>query len=268
MDKQAIINDYSKSEDKLLISKLLDKMNLCKTKNRIEYLDFLDIYQQTLLQKIIRQEKITNVIFTGGIEEAERKLVVFYPEKLSYLIETNMDKVIPIKCIRIQLPKEMEGQYTHRQYLGGLMKLGIKRETIGDILVFKDGADILILEDIEKFLLANLASLTRFSKARIEVIPLKEVRKKEINTKKINIIVPSLRLDAVTAEILRTSRGKAEDLLKEGRIFINYECIQKGTKQVKENDIITVRGKGKFKLGKQEGITKNGRVKLVIYQYI
>ncbi len=268
MDKQLILNKYSKPEDKLLISKMLDKMKLAQTKNSTQYLDFLDLYEQNLLQKIIKQEKIENNLFHGGIEEAERKILLFYPDKLSELVKQRPQNILPVKAIRINLPKEMYGKYSHRDYLGGLIKLGIKREKIGDILVFEDGADILILEEIENFLMNNLSSLTRFSKSTIEVIKLENIREKQINKKEIRVIVPSLRIDVVIAEAIRTSRGKSEELLQEGRIFLNYEQITKPTKQIKEKDILTVRGKGKFEIGRVEGTTRNGRIKIVVNQFV
>lgn len=162
----------------------------------------------------------------------------------------------------------MYGKYNHRNYLGGLIKLGIKREKIGDILVFENGADILVLEEIEKFLLANIGTLTRFNKSKVESIDLKDIREKKIDKQELNVIVPSLRIDAVISDILKTSRGKVDELLKDGRVFLNYEEIYKSTKQVKENDILTIRGKGKFEIGAIEGITKNKRIRIKIYKFI
>ena len=267
MNKQLILNKYSKPEDKLLISKMLDKAENSISKNKIQYTDFLDLYQQQLLSKILKQEKIENYKITGGIESSERNIILFYPEKLKTIVNDSK-KILPIICIRIKLPKEMYNKYNHRDYLGGLLKLGIKREKIGDILVFEDGADILILEEISKFITNNINALTRFGKSNIEVIELQDIREKKINTKEIQIIIPSLRIDAVVAELAKTSRGKAEELLEQGRIFLNYEEIQKTTKQIKENDILTIRGKGKFIIGKQEGTTKNGRIKIAVQQFV
>ena len=268
MDKQLILNKYSKPEDKLLISKMLDKMKLVQIRNSIQYLDFLDLYSQNILYKIIKQEEVKSYVFSGAIEEAERKILLFYPEKLSELIQKDCKRILPIKAIRIKLPKEMYQQYKHRDYLGGLIKLGIKREKIGDILVFEDGADIIVLDEIGKFLLNNLSSLTRFSKSEIKEIALEDIREKKVNKKEIKTIVPSLRIDAVISEILKTSRGKAEEFLQAGRVFLNYEQITKGTKQIKEKDILTIRGKGKFEIGNIVGQTRNGRIKIKVYQFI
>ena len=268
MDKQLILSKYSKPEDKLLISKMLDKIELSKSKNKIENTDFLDMYQKYLLEKILKQEKMNNYIISGGTEDTERNIIVFYPEKLKEVVNKNYKKILPIICIRINLPKEMYGKYSHRDYLGGLMKLGIKREKIGDIFVFKDGVDLLILDEISKFLLNNISSLTRFGKSKIEKISIEDIRTKEINKEEINVIVSSMRLDCIVSELLKTSRGKAEDIIKEQRVFVNFENVDKLTKQIKENDLITIRGKGRFEISKIEGITRNNRVKLIVNKFV
>ena len=268
MDKQLILSKYSKREDKLLISKMLDKIELSKSKNKIENTDFLDMYQKHLLEKILKQEKVENYIISGGADSAERNTIIFYPEKLKIVAETNYKKILPIVCIRINLPKEMYGKYFHRDYLGGLMKLGIKREKVGDIFVFYDGADILILDEISKFLLNNISSLTRFSKSKIEKISLENIRKKEINKEEVKIISSSMRLDCIISELLKTSRGKAEEVIKEQRVFVNFENVDKLTKQIKENDLITIRGKGRFEIARIEGTTRNDRIKLIINKYV
>ena len=114
MDKRLILNKYSKPEEKLLISKMIDKIDLTTNKNKIQNTDFLDIYQSHLLEKILKQEKVKNYIINGGISDSERNIIVFFPEKLSEIVNTNTSKILPIKCIRIKLPKEMYGKYTHR----------------------------------------------------------------------------------------------------------------------------------------------------------
>ena len=268
MDKQLILSKYSKPEDKLLISKMLDKIELSKSKNKIENTDFLDMYQKHLLEKILKQEKADKYIISGGSEDTERNIIVFYPDKLKVVAEANYKKILPIVCIRIILAKEMQGKYSHRDYLGGLMKLGIKREKIGDIFVFEDGADIIILDEISKFLLNNISSLTRFSKSKIEIVSIDDIREKKIKKEELKIIVPSMRLDAIVSELLRTSRGKAEEIINEQRVFVNFENVDKLTRQIKEKDLITIRGKGRFEIVEIEGTTRNDRIKLIANKYV
>ena len=202
-------------------------------------------------------------MFYGGFEEAERVIAVFYPEKLEELIQ-NIDFNKYIKAIRITLPNENKGKYTHQNYLGALMKLGVNREKIVDILVDENGADVIIKEDILKFLVINLPELTRFQKSKIEEIRLEELRKAIIKKEKIMITVSSMRVDNIVAELAKCSRNKTNELLEQERVFVNYEVIIKATKQIKEDDKITIRGKGRFKINKKVGTTKKDRIILEV----
>ena len=258
MDRN-ILSKYKKEDEKLILSKVMDKINFCETRNRIQVTDFLDLGQKQLICNFLNSQKVNNYIFYGGFEEAERVLVVFYPEKLEELIQ-NISFNEYIKVIRITLPNENKGKYTHQNYLGALMKLGLKREKIGDILVDENGADIIIKEDILKFLVTNLPQLTRFQKAKIEEIKLEELRKAIIKKEKITITVSSMRIDNIVAELAKCSRNKANELLEQERVFVNYEVITKPTKQIKEEDKITIRGKGRFEIKQIVGNTRKGRI--------
>ncbi len=268
MDKQNILKKYNNPEDKLLISKLLDQEELSRKNNKITSTDFLNLNEEYILKNILKANNIDNYIISGGANDAERKTILFYPEKLTQVANENPISLLDISVIRICIPKELEGMYTHKDYLGALIKIGIAREKIGDIIVSNDGADILIKNEITNFALSNLKSLTRFSKAEIFKIDLKDIRTITKNLLKIKIIVPSMRLDAVVSELARTSRNKANELLNLGKVFVNFENITKGTKQVKEKDIITIRNRGRFVLEKIEGQTKSGRNILLVNKYI
>lgn len=246
-------------ENKLLISKITDKIRFCETKNKIQTTDFLDQMEQKVVENFLKSQKITNYFYTGGFEEAERKILITYPEKLADII-TNINLNEYLNVIRITLPNEIQGEYSHRNYLGGLMKLGITREKIGDILVDSSGADILIMPEMLKFLLNNIPSLIRFSKSKIEQIDLEKLRKPEVQTQIIKITVSSMRLDNIVAELARCSRVKANEFLEQERVLVNYEIVQKSSKEIKENDIITIRGKGRFVVKEIIGNTKKGRI--------
>lgn len=259
MDKN-ILEKYKNYEDKILLSKILDKSKFCLEKNKIETTDFLDLAQKQLVIKFLNLQKITNYIFYGGFEDAERTMLVFYPVKIENIIKENkFDFNTMISVIRISLPNELNGTYEHRNYLGALIKLGIKREKIGDIIVNNDGADIIIHPEIEKFVLANLTQLTRFSKSNIDKIKLKDIRKVDTQKEKMTIIVSSMRLDNIVSELAKCSRNKANEFINGERTFINFEVYTKNSKEVKENDIITIRGKGRFKIVKIIGNTKKGK---------
>ncbi len=136
MQKQEILKKYSTKEDKLLISKLLDKIGERDRANKIVTTDFLNMHEKSICQEALKIEKINNYLFAGGFNNAERSILVFFPDKFEEeYIKSQLQNWIAI--MRIELPKYCE-EYTHREYLGGIMKLGVKREKIGDILVFEN----------------------------------------------------------------------------------------------------------------------------------
>lgn len=262
-----ILNDYREKDDKILLSQILDKIEMVEKKNKIEYTDFLDLSQIELVQKFINRIKIENYMSYGGFEQAERKMFVIYPEKFnSTVVEKNLSNIVQI--IRIELPDEMRGKYTHRDYLGAVIKLGIERKKVGDIIVDSNGADIIIDKDVSKFLVENLGSLTRFSKSTITVQNIEDLRPVEIRKEEFEIIVSSLRLDNVISELARCSRNKALDIINTERVFVNFECETKKTKQIKPGDMVTIRGKGRFFIKEIVGQTRSGRIVIKIEKFV
>lgn len=266
MNKKEIIEGKTK-EEQILISKMLDKMEEAKQKNKLTNTDFLDEYKMTICIEILKKIKFDKYILYGGYEEAERKIIIFYPKKFKFIIEEG--KYTNKMCaIRIILPNELYNNYTHKNYLGMLMKLGIVREKIGDILVREDGADIIILPEISKYLITNLQGLTRLKKSKIQEIEINEIKKVETKTKEYNIIVSALRLDNVIAELAKVSRTQSKELIEKERIFINFKNEIKSTKLVNEGDLITIRGKGRFKISEIIGNTQKGKYVLKIEKYV
>ena len=267
MDKQKILSDYKKQEDKILLAQIIDKIEFSKQREKLEYTDFLDMYQISLVKSFMKKIDFENYILYGGFENAERNVLIIYPEKYNIsMIEKNYSKII--KVIRILLSDEEKGKYSHRNYLGGIIKLGMKREKVGDILVSDDGADILVKEETAETLKQELGTLTRFENARFELIKLEDLREQEIKVEELNIIVPSLRLDNFVSDLAKTSRNKAVQIIDSERVFINGQNETKASKQVKPGDVITIRGKGRFVVKEFGGNTRSGRTVVKIEKYV
>ena len=220
MNKQELLRDYKKQDDKVCLSKVLDKIEFLNTHQKIEYTDFLDMYQISLVENFLKKIRFENYQLFGGYEDSERKILILYPEKYNdKMIEKNYSKIL--KVVRLQLQQEEYGKYSHRNYLGGIVKLGLKREKVGDILVSEDGADIIVMEDFANILKNELPALTRFENAKITIEEIFNIRKKEIKVEEVSIIVPSLRLDNIVSDLVRTSRSKAVQIINQERVFIN-----------------------------------------------
>lgn len=266
-----------KLDEKLMIAKLTDKIKICKTNNKIVNTEFLNIYKRELLQKELNKLKEKNYLFFGGFEDSEYKILIIYPEKFkeefnlytnncnSQIAENAINNII--KAIRIKLPKELIGKYEHRDYLSAVMKFGLIRERMGDIIVHEDGAYIIVLKENAEYLKNSLKELIRFRKAAIEIIDINKIELKPIEFKEIKISISSNRLDNFVSEICKISRNQTDELLKNERVYINSKVETKSSKEVKLGDILVIRGRGKFKVGENLGTNKRGKIVVSILKY-
>ena len=250
---------------RLLEAKILDQYKFANSKNKITNTDFLSSSDKNMAEKFLHEKSIQNYVFFGGNgDDSERNILLFYPEKFDEeMVAKNYNKIV--SAIRVTLPKNLH--YEHRIYLSGIMKLGVKREKIGDILVREDGADIIVLNEIADFLKNNLCELTRFKSAKFTRIDIDQVERKEKEFKDLSVIVSSMRLDNFVAEFARCSRSKAAEIINEQRVFVNDYLETKFSKKINTKDVITVRGKGKFIVGEMAHKTRADKFVVNIKKY-
>lgn len=252
------------SKNELTIAKIEDKIKFCKSKNKITHTDFFTEPEIIKIEKYLKLTKNKNYFITGIKEDADRKMFFFYPDKLNEkLAKSNISSILNI--LRISLPKNQFTCFEHRDYLSAIMKFGIVREKFGDIIVYNEGADIIVQKENAKYFLENLKLLTRFKKANIEIIDISNIHESSNNFEEISIIVNSMRIDNFISEICHCSRNKAEEILFNEKVMLNYETVTKNSKAVNINDIITIRGFGKFKVKEHLKNTKNNKfvIKLI-----
>lgn len=250
-------------ENDLLIAKVLDKKKICNSKNKITYTDFLNEKEQRVIEKNV---KLENAFFYGVNENADRKILVFYPEKLTEeLVRKSLKSVL--SGIRIILKNDQIGNYEHKNYLSALIKIGIDRGKIGDILVDDYGADIIAFDMNKEFIIQSLSELTRFRKANIDIIPIDDIKQKIDRFEESTIIVSSMRIDNIVAELAGCSRTNADEYINSEKVFVNYETALKGSKTIFEGDIVTIRGKGKFRIDGLVRNTRNNRFVIKVNKY-
>ena len=263
MNRQDILSKMTNDEDRILASRLFDKIEFCTKRNSVQYTEFLDMRQRQLLEKILHDIKYSNYIAYGGFKTAERTVLIFYPTKLEEIFaENRFDFNTIFTVINITLPNELKGMYSYRTYLSGI------REKIGDILSNKDGASIIVLKESVEYVISGLKELTRFGKSEFKELRLEDLKIEEPKTITTDVIIPSMRIDSLVSEMIRTSRAKAAEIIKEERVFVNHELVVKCSKEVKENDIVTIRGKGRFRVGAILNSTRKGNLVVQIEKYI
>lgn len=251
-------------EKQIFISKIIDKIKFCRNKNTIEYTDFLDINKKSIALEVLKKEKFNNYIINDGEHEFDRDIIIMYPDKLDVkIVKEYYSKIVSF--IKIENTKQLE--YEHRVYLSGMMKLGIKREKFGDIIANNNSASIIVFSDLASYITSELKQLKRFKNSNISIFNIKYLQTKVNEFEDVNIIVHSLRLDNVVGEISKCSRTKAKEIIENCNVFINSKCETKISKIVKQNDVITIRGKGKFIFNYIESRTKKDNIILNLKKY-
>ena len=253
-----------KLENEIFISKIIDKINFCRNRNTIEYTDFLDINQKSIAIDVLKSQKFNTYIINNNEHEFDRNIIIMYPEKLDIQIAEKYYEEI-ISFIKIENSKN--DKYEHRVYLSGIMKTGIKREKFGDIIVNENGASIIVFKELSNYLFKELRLLKRFQKSNISINNIDKLILKEKEFEDINIIVHSLRLDNFVSELAKCSRTKAKEIIENSKVFINGKCEEKISKNVNVNDIITIRGIGKFIFDRIENKTKKDNFILNLRKY-
>lgn len=253
-------------EEKIILAKLNDKIRLCKTKNKLVNTEFLNMYQENIIRKELERIKAKNYILTGGYSEAESKILIMYPEKITEEIaKENITNII--KVIKIQLPNEQKGKYQHRDYLGTIMQFGLERERIGDIIVYEDEAYVIVLSENAQYIKDLLQTTKKFKKSKIEIIDIVEMKVKKPEFEEIKISVNSQRLDNFISEICKISRSETTRLIESELVSINCKIETKQTKTVEIGDVLIIRGKGKFIVSDFLDINRKGKQVVIVKKY-
>lgn len=257
------------NEDKLLISKIEDKVRRCSENSMITSTDFLDMHQKSVVASLRLPYPDVRMVFYGGFDDAERTVAVFLPDYIENELSAHFSAVPeddPLTVIELTKDK-FSPALSHRDYLGALMGLGIRREMTGDIIVSENGCRMAVLSKMAPFILENLGKAGRGTlKGRI--LAPSEVGE---GTKAAGIpdsfTVSSMRLDSVVKNAFSVSRGVAAEAIEGGIVFVNdIECV-KPDRKIVSGDKIVFRRKGRIIVGDCSGISKKGRVIVNIIKF-
>ena len=264
MDRRELLDRAAHSpEERLLLSRVWDKCEQCRTRNIPTATGFLSPQEQTAAQHLLNALGCREgYVLWGGYDGAERAVLLFLPD---WMDPSDAGTYSPIRCLRAAFRKEEN--LTHRDFLGSLMALGLTREKIGDILVEKGGCQVLLDPSMTDFLLQNWDSAGR-EKLTVTPLPLSALAVPHAAVKELRDTVSSLRLDNVLAAGFSLSRGRAAEAVEKGSVQVNYVTCVKPDKPVSAGDTITCRGLGKCVLDSVGAPTKKGRLPVDIRRYI
>lgn len=265
MFKNDLVEKFAQdAEDRLVLARVLDKMEVARRKGIVTGTHFLNENQCALAELMIKAQGNPPHTFYGGYDDALRRVILFYPEDLESF-DPSDESINPLALIRSEFSKS--STLTHRDFLGALMGCGVKRETIGDILVHEGFCDIIVLNEVLPYLTINLESAGR-TRLTNRVVPMDQLIVPEAKFRLVKDTVASMRLDNVVSAGFCTSREKAADAVKAGKVSLNHIVCTKVDKTVVEGDMISVRGFGKFILQQVGPPNKKGRLPVVIRKYV
>lgn len=272
-------------EEEQLTKRLLELSRQSFHRGIITYTDFLNLNEQSILHTLPKDSLYTDYVTFGGYDSAERQMAAFLPEDALSLrgryskgffeeseeitaIDQNAAFFISeIAVLRISpLHQKYADELTHRDYLGAMMSLGLERGKLGDILVDKTDALLFIASNLKEFVKEELTRIRHTS-----VMVSEEAWHNfhyALKYEEIKGTVPSVRLDALLSLAFSSSRSKLTGLIEAGKVFVNGRLATSNSIHVKERDLISVRGMGKFQYIESLSVTKKNRVYVLLHKYI
>ncbi len=225
--------------------------------------NFADPRQQDIARDLLHHFTGLKCSFFGGYPEAERVRIFINPFSA---VAGGEGEYISCLAIHGNFPERI---LTHRDFLGALLGLGIRREMLGDI-VYTGGekAYVFLVKNLAPFVCQNLLRAGRYE-MQVEEIDLQlfPAEAEPRRTKEIKGTVASMRLDTVAGLGFGLSRSKITPLIKGERVKVNHQLVRQPSKAVKTGDIISLAGRGRIEITEEMGISRKGRIHLLLKRY-
>lgn len=200
--------------------------------------------------------------FFGGFPDAGRNLLSIYPDYLADCIGES----VPIKCLTFTFRRE--DKLSHRDFLGSFMALQLKRETIGDVAVSEGIAQAAVTEIAARDIMSGIVKIGRVGVKITDSRPFELTMEGTAKFREIAGTVASMRLDCVAALAANVSREKAAVLIRSEKTNVNHFTVTSVSYELKEGDILSVRGCGRFLISGINGVTKKNRIHIILKKYI
>ncbi len=243
------------TDSQLLISRIEDAI-LSSEYGEPSFLGFLNEVEAAEACGYLKNRRV-NFTLSGGFPQASRV----------YLCICDSTDSVRFPITALSIKSTGSKPLTHRDFLGSLMGLGIKRECIGDILLSSDNqAVVFVREDMAPHIIRDLDKVSR---DRVKVSYYSEDIESLCNrTEDSRIIVSSMRIDNLVSSLVGCSRSVASELIKNDKIFCNYLLVKKPSLVIVKDDIISIRGYGKYIIGDFAGKSRRDNIILNISRYV
>lgn len=248
------------STDAALRRRFEELADRADTRQCLVFSDFLNLAEQSILKETALP---CPVCLWGGYAAAERKVAVFVFGTLD--TETAADKA-PFVLLKVApAAQKFADTLRHRDFLGSILGLGLRREMLGDIVITDNCGYVFCMESVADFITDNLQKVRHTTVRCSQANTLPETLTAEPEAQ--SVIVASERLDALLAAVFRLSRSEAQKLIAAERVFLDSRVCTKAELSPKEGCIISARGFGRFRYGGMERETKKGKLRVIVQIY-
>lgn len=250
------------SSDKFFYAKLSDMVRQCE-KNGVSFSGFFN-ERQCAEAELWCSRNTGEFLYTlwGGHNDAGRKMLAVYPDYYKdYIIDD-----FPFKCLTFMYRKE--DKLTHRDFLGTFMGMNFKREVIGDIITGEGIAQAFVTDVAAKLISSTVSKIGRTGVKVSDSQPFEFSLSDTQKFRDISCTVASLRLDCIVSAAANISREKASSLIRSEKVDVNHFTVGSVSKELKEDDIISIRGCGRFVVSGINGFTKKNRIHIILKKYI
>ncbi|MGE7601879.1 RNA-binding protein [Peribacillus sp. NPDC097675] len=246
------IYQHFRPEEKEFIDQAMNWIDQVRDSYAPKLSDFLDPRQQEILNSLMGSNQDVLLRFNGGSEFVERRRALIYPD---YYSPEPSD--FNISLFDISYPKKFV-TLEHRQILGTLMSLGVKREKFGDIIVTEEQIQLIAAGEMDSYLTGNLDKIGSAS-VTIKRIPIEDILMVKESWEEHVTTVSSLRLDSILSAVLNISRQKAQTLISSGKTKVNFKQTENVSEECREGDTLSIRGFGRCKITSIDGKTKKDK---------
>ncbi len=255
-DRKKLLSSSSDAETATLLSHLYDLCIKAEKTGKPFFSDFLSPAEAQEAEKAFLHKADVPVSFFGGYDDAERVVACF--GEIS-------DEPWPI--VPVEIATKNSSTLSHRDCLGTVLSLGLKRSGIGDIVIDGHRAIVFATATLADFISQNVTKIGGTGvKLKIldeadAAVPQRQYKEKETS-------LSSMRLDCVVSAAVGKSRSGASALIDRALVFVNYKEITSQSYTVCDGDVVTVRGEGKFLIQTDNRLTRKGRIFVKILKYI
>ncbi|MCE5195529.1 MAG: YlmH/Sll1252 family protein [Negativicutes bacterium] len=244
-------------DDTLLMKRFTELAHRAFRRDTGLYTDFLNRAEQEVLLRTAFDQNSAAFTLMGGYAAAERKVACF-----GMFAPEDAPSIAPVACICIApCSQKFADQLSHRDFLGSVLALGLKREVLGDIIIHENCGYLFCLASIADYIIAELKQV-KHTTVRCSLTAAPDFINQIPDPSQ--IVIASERLDAMVAAVYHLSRSESQQLFAKGMVSVNSRVCENTSATPAAGSIVSVRSFGRFLYDGIEQETRKGRLRVSV----